>query len=66
MKSELTGKIRYRRGWFGVLILQVEEIQYRYENNVDRVEFRGAYQVWRDAGTEDLTNPALWNVLAIP
>lgn len=49
--SDLTGKRRYRRGWFGRLILEVQE----KHTWVDRFGDRYGNTSWRDAKIEDLT-----------
>lgn len=49
--SELTGRRRFRRGWFGRLILQVEEKLTWVDYWGDRYANKG----WRDARVEDLT-----------
>jgi hypothetical protein len=41
----LTGRTKYRTGWFGWLILQVEVIDRRYDDEGEAI--------WRDAKAED-------------
>lgn len=49
----LTGACRYRRSFFGNLILQVEEEKQYFDQDVGGV----VHQVlWRDATIEDLTH----------
>jgi hypothetical protein len=43
----LTGRTRYRTGWFGWIILQVEEIDRRYRDEGEAI--------WRDAKAVDFT-----------
>lgn len=45
----LTGRTRYRTGWFGWLILQVEVIDRRYRDVGEAI--------WRDAKADDFTPP---------
>ena len=52
---KLTGETRYRSGWRGKLILQVEETGIQYENcgaYVDSARVR----YWRDAKVDDLSD----------
>jgi hypothetical protein len=51
MNEGLTGKRRFRRGWFGSLILQVQV------RTLDIDNFGGGEHstFWRDARIEDLT-----------
>lgn len=50
---KLTGKTRYRSGWRGKLILQVEETSVQLENCGAYVDI-ARVRYWRDAKTEDL------------
>lgn len=54
MIEKLTGNIRYRRGWFGRLVLQIEVSQPFGE--YDGVGFYSTVNriLWRDAKVEDL------------
>lgn len=47
----LTGKTRYRTGWFGRLILQVEEQIGRTDPMTCETDY---FPRWRDAKAEDL------------
>lgn len=55
--SDLTGRRRYRRGWFGRLILQVEEKTTWHDRFGDC--FIGTE--WRDARVQDLTTEEVTN-----
>lgn len=52
--SALTGRTRYRRGWFGRLILQVEFSQ-RYVRDLNGSGYydSGLITKWRDARVDD-------------
>jgi hypothetical protein len=50
----LTGRQRYRKSWFGKLILQVEEALTIYESAGPSIESRDV-TIWRDASIKDLT-----------
>ena len=52
--NRLTGRTRYRSGWFGRLILQVEVLDRRYREDGDLL--------WVDARAEDFATP---HILAI-
>lgn len=55
--SDLTGATRYRNGWRGVLVLQVEERKVAYMQGclAPGVEREPVYSMqWRDATTKDL------------
>jgi hypothetical protein len=43
--SNLTGRTRYRVGWFGQLVLQAEVLDFRYRDEGETI--------WRDARCED-------------
>lgn len=47
----VTGKFRYRGGWFGKLILQIEVIYQR--SHCEGMDF-SHHHVWRDATVSDL------------
>lgn len=49
----LTGRTRYREGWFGRLILQVE-VDVTGSPLVSQME-PGRYAIWRDAKAPDFT-----------
>lgn len=58
--TSLTGRTRYREGWFGRLILQVEETRIRIEKVygvLSGYDIRHPYTVWRDARAMDFTRP---------
>lgn len=50
-----TGKVRYRVGWFGKLILQVEE-QYQTYCHEGGGSYSPEFKGWRDAKVEDLVH----------
>lgn len=50
----LTGRKRYRRGWGGTLVLQVEETFDKTTSLHGNIETHEVTQ-WRDAKTEDVT-----------
>lgn len=53
--SNLTGATRYRSGFRGVLILQVEETVVDYYKHVGSPSPKPVHKdVWRDASTKDL------------
>lgn len=54
----LTGRIRFRRGWFGKLILQIE---YRGDMYAEEGFAQNDSTCWRDASITDLTE-TLWGV----
>jgi len=49
----LTGRTRYRRGWFGRLILQVEETGCLFDPRGGG-SYSPDYTRWRDAKVDDL------------
>lgn len=51
---ELTGRRRHRKGWFGKMILQVEQVEkFAYADN-DSVAGETTSLVWRDAVIGDM------------
>lgn len=58
--AKLTGKRRYRKGMFGCLILQVEQVHRMRDRDED--EYR--IVSWRDARIEDLTEEPTMEVAA--
>lgn len=52
--SRLTGRTRYRVGWFGRLVLQVEQIRY-WQDDHGHVPSKS----WRDARAADLLDTSL-------
>lgn len=51
---KLTGRFRYRQGWFGKLILQVQETG-QYFDSYSGGTFSPRFTGWRDARIEDLS-----------
>ena len=63
--STLTGRTRYRTGWFGRLILQVE---FRYvvdPLNINLLRFIGPDLQWRDARRDDFEPADAWILRAL-
>jgi hypothetical protein len=52
-ETALTGRTRYRTGWFGRIVLQVEEMREMYRDEGDRYTMEQV-PVWRDARMTDL------------
>lgn len=53
MRDQLTGRVRYRKGWRGRVVLQVE-VERRYICPFSRL-VSSPRLVWRDAKIEDMT-----------
>lgn len=49
-----TGRKRYRRGWFGKLILQIEETFDRWDSLGGDIDCRRVKR-WRDATVDDIS-----------
>lgn len=49
-----TGRYRYRRGWFGKVILQVEVIVHRHPVGIPCKKLYEVKQEWRDAKLEEV------------
>jgi hypothetical protein len=54
----MTGRVRFRQGWTGALVLQVEYTVEHLENAGGSLEFT-TVPTWRDATVQDLTSPRL-------
>lgn len=56
MTERLTGRRRYRKGWRGRLVLQVEKVQHYVDvEPMDMSTTAWDVVEWRDAKVEDLT-----------
>ena len=54
MSNPLTGRSRYRLGWFGKLVLQVEYATLQPHDAGARTDWKWTGRAWRDARCEDL------------